>query len=90
MNFGSGRAAAPPRLASPCPIHYARCLRPQCEPALWIQATFCHYPQQSGRKTRDRGVAMRTFSRAAQSLPLLTSRRHVDLHRTASAICRPV
>ncbi|MES9621193.1 putative leader peptide [Streptomyces tuirus] len=33
---------------------------------------------------------MRTFSRAAQSLPLLTSRRHVDLHRTASAICRPV
>ncbi|MEV4788237.1 putative leader peptide [Streptomyces tuirus] len=36
------------------------------------------------------GVAMRTFSRAAQSLPLLTSRRHVDLHRTASAICRPV
>ncbi|MFD7243970.1 putative leader peptide [Streptomyces massasporeus] len=32
---------------------------------------------------------MRTLSRAAQSLPLLSSRRHVDLGRTASAICRP-
>ncbi|MFC8142436.1 putative leader peptide [Streptomyces paradoxus] len=33
---------------------------------------------------------MRTLDRATQPLPLLTSRRHVDLGRTASAICRPV
>ncbi|WP_311136959.1 putative leader peptide [Streptomyces griseomycini] len=33
---------------------------------------------------------MGTLDRAARSLPLLTSRRHVDLARTSSAICRPL
>ncbi|MFJ4468404.1 putative leader peptide [Streptomyces sp. NPDC089424] len=28
--------------------------------------------------------------RAGRLLPLLTSRRHIDLGRTSSAICRPV
>ncbi|WP_437090521.1 putative leader peptide [Streptomyces sp. enrichment culture] len=32
---------------------------------------------------------MRTLNRTAPSLPLLTSRRHIDLGRMASAICRP-
>ncbi|MGW3729697.1 MULTISPECIES: putative leader peptide [Streptomyces] len=32
---------------------------------------------------------MRTLNRADRSLPLLTSRRHIDLGRTSSAICRP-
>ncbi|MGP4004922.1 putative leader peptide [Streptomyces sp. 4N124] len=36
------------------------------------------------------GVAMRTLNRAVRPLPLLTSRRHIDLGRTSSAICRPV
>ncbi|MFF3349482.1 putative leader peptide [Streptomyces sp. NPDC002779] len=36
------------------------------------------------------GVAMGPCVRAALSLPLLTSRRHIDLRRTSSAICRPV
>ncbi|MET9422577.1 MULTISPECIES: putative leader peptide [unclassified Streptomyces] len=33
---------------------------------------------------------MRTFDRTDRSLPLLTSRRHIDLGRTSSAICRPL
>jgi hypothetical protein len=33
---------------------------------------------------------MNTLKRADRSLPLLTSRRHIDLGRTSSAICRPV
>jgi hypothetical protein len=33
---------------------------------------------------------MRTLSRADRSLPLLTSRRHIDLVRTSSAVCRTV
>ncbi|MFB9464679.1 putative leader peptide [Streptomyces cinereospinus] len=33
---------------------------------------------------------MRTGNRADQSLPLLTSRRHIDLGRMSSAICRLV
>ncbi|MGW0790148.1 putative leader peptide [Streptomyces sp. NPDC002911] len=33
---------------------------------------------------------MGAFNRAARSLPLLTRRRHIDLGRTASAICRPL
>ncbi|MFF4658927.1 putative leader peptide [Streptomyces sp. NPDC001381] len=32
---------------------------------------------------------MRTRNRADLSLPLLTSRRHIDLGRTSSALCRP-
>ncbi|MEU7963936.1 putative leader peptide [Streptomyces sp. NPDC049097] len=56
-------------------------------------ADFCHDPHQPGRKTRDLWggrAAMRTLSRAGRLLPLLTSRRHIDLGRTSSAICRPV
>ncbi|MFF3689764.1 putative leader peptide [Streptomyces sp. NPDC002187] len=33
---------------------------------------------------------MGKLDRTAQSLPLLTSRRHIDLGRTSSAICRPL
>ncbi|WP_373466597.1 putative leader peptide [Streptomyces umbrinus] len=33
---------------------------------------------------------MRTLNRTDWLLPLLTSRRHIDLGRTSSAICRPV
>ncbi|WP_345620190.1 putative leader peptide [Streptomyces ziwulingensis] len=33
---------------------------------------------------------MGTSSSASRSLPVLTSRRHIDLVRTASAVCRPV
>ncbi|MFC4465527.1 putative leader peptide [Streptomyces xiangluensis] len=33
---------------------------------------------------------MRTLDRTHGLLPLLTSRRHIDLGRTSSAICRPV
>ncbi|MEV4033915.1 MULTISPECIES: putative leader peptide [Streptomyces] len=33
---------------------------------------------------------MRTHNRTDRLLPLLTSRRHIDLGRTSSAICRPV
>ncbi|WP_325065135.1 putative leader peptide [Streptomyces apocyni] len=33
-------------------------------------------------------MAVRTLIRAGRSLPLLTSRRHIDLERTSSAICR--
>ncbi|WP_347814633.1 putative leader peptide [Streptomyces sp. Tu 3180] len=36
-----------------------------------------------------RGGAMGTLDRADLSFPLLTSRRHIDLGRTSSAICRP-
>ncbi|MEU2165438.1 MULTISPECIES: putative leader peptide [unclassified Streptomyces] len=32
---------------------------------------------------------MRTRNRTDLSLPRLTSRRHIDLGRTSSAICRP-
>ncbi|MGK3943423.1 putative leader peptide [Streptomyces caeruleatus] len=32
---------------------------------------------------------MRSHDRADLSLPLLTSRRHIDLGRTSSAICQP-
>ncbi|MFF5447784.1 putative leader peptide [Streptomyces sp. NPDC012888] len=32
---------------------------------------------------------MRTTHRAGRVLPPLTSRRHIDLLRTSSAICRP-
>ncbi|WP_353479722.1 putative leader peptide [Streptomyces sp. ALI-76-A] len=32
---------------------------------------------------------MGTVEHAARSRPLLTSRRHIDLGRTSSAICRP-
>ncbi|WP_369231234.1 putative leader peptide [Streptomyces sp. R21] len=32
---------------------------------------------------------MRTLDRSARLLPLLTARRHIDLGRTSSAICRP-
>ncbi|MEU9568879.1 putative leader peptide [Streptomyces massasporeus] len=32
---------------------------------------------------------MRTRDRADLSLPLLTSRRHIDLGRSSSALCRP-
>ncbi|MEU0650506.1 MULTISPECIES: putative leader peptide [Streptomyces] len=33
---------------------------------------------------------MRTHNRTDRLQPLLTSRRHIDLGRTSSAICRPV
>ncbi|WP_416223355.1 putative leader peptide [Streptomyces hygroscopicus] len=33
---------------------------------------------------------MGTLDRAGRMLPLLTSRRHIDLGRTSSAICRPL
>ncbi|WP_329125058.1 MULTISPECIES: putative leader peptide [unclassified Streptomyces] len=33
---------------------------------------------------------MRTLNHAGRPLPLLTSRRHIDLGRTSSAICQPV
>ncbi|WP_405883036.1 MULTISPECIES: putative leader peptide [unclassified Streptomyces] len=33
---------------------------------------------------------MRTLARADRMPPLLTSRRHIDLGRTSSAICRPL
>ncbi|WP_420708976.1 putative leader peptide [Streptomyces sp. NRRL S-37] len=33
---------------------------------------------------------MRTLGRADLSFLLLTSRRHIDLGRTSSALCRPV
>jgi hypothetical protein len=33
---------------------------------------------------------MRTVDRAVRLLPLLTSRRHIDLGRTSSALCRTV
>ncbi|MEU6370990.1 putative leader peptide [Streptomyces sp. NPDC046931] len=33
---------------------------------------------------------MRTLDRSGRMLPLLTSRRHIDLGRTSSAICRPL
>ncbi|GCB44847.1 hypothetical protein SNL152K_2137 [Streptomyces sp. NL15-2K] len=36
------------------------------------------------------GVAMKTLDRTGRMLPLLTSRRHIDLGRTSSAICRPL
>ncbi|MFD8309084.1 putative leader peptide [Streptomyces sp. NPDC059690] len=36
-----------------------------------------------------RGVGMRARDLAQLSLPLLTSRRHIDLRRTSSAICCP-
>ncbi|MEV0123885.1 putative leader peptide [Streptomyces sp. NPDC050703] len=32
---------------------------------------------------------MRTHNRADLPLPLLTSRCHIDLGRTSSALCRP-
>ncbi|MEU8618787.1 putative leader peptide [Streptomyces sp. NPDC048623] len=35
-------------------------------------------------------VAVRTLKQADGSLPRLTSRRHVDLGRTSSAICLPL
>ncbi|MER5432290.1 putative leader peptide [Streptomyces sp. NPDC002588] len=31
---------------------------------------------------------MRTFDRTGRMLPLLTSRRHIDLGRASSALCR--
>ncbi|MFJ5262588.1 putative leader peptide [Streptomyces sp. NPDC088387] len=33
---------------------------------------------------------MEKHSRRARLLPVLTSRRHIDLGRTSSATCRPV
>ncbi|MGW0948968.1 putative leader peptide [Streptomyces sp. NPDC002623] len=33
---------------------------------------------------------MRAFDHVGRVLPLLTSRRHIDLGRTSSAICRPL
>ncbi|MFD5571986.1 putative leader peptide [Streptomyces cadmiisoli] len=33
---------------------------------------------------------METHDRTDQLLPLLTSRRHIDLGRTSSAICQPL
>ncbi|WP_374114176.1 putative leader peptide [Streptomyces sp. NK08204] len=33
---------------------------------------------------------MRSHDRTGLLLPTLTSRRHIDLSRTSSAICRPV
>ncbi|WP_418960350.1 putative leader peptide [Streptomyces tritici] len=33
---------------------------------------------------------MRTLKQAGDSLPFLTSRRHIDLGRTSSAICLPL
>ncbi|MFF3330649.1 putative leader peptide [Streptomyces sp. NPDC002888] len=33
---------------------------------------------------------MRALDRTGRLLPLLTSRRHIDLSRTSSAICRPL
>ncbi|MFI8320639.1 putative leader peptide [Streptomyces sp. NPDC085529] len=35
-------------------------------------------------------AAVRTLKHAGDSLPLLTARRHIDLGRTASAICLPL
>ncbi|WP_373295918.1 putative leader peptide [Streptomyces roseolilacinus] len=35
------------------------------------------------------GGAVRALKQAGDSLPLLTSRRHIDLGRVSSAICRP-
>ncbi|MHC3471719.1 putative leader peptide [Streptomyces sp. 7R007] len=47
-------------------------------------------PSNQVGKLGNRGVGMRTRDLADLSLPLLTSRRHIDLGRTSSAICRPV
>ncbi|MFD5798117.1 putative leader peptide [Streptomyces diastatochromogenes] len=33
---------------------------------------------------------MSTFDHTGRMLPLLTSRHHIDLGRTSSAICRPL
>ncbi|WP_414719017.1 putative leader peptide [Streptomyces sp.] len=33
-------------------------------------------------------MAVRSLNHAGRLLPLLTSRRHIDLGRTSSAICR--
>ncbi|MFF3611874.1 putative leader peptide [Streptomyces sp. NPDC002580] len=33
---------------------------------------------------------MGTLDRSGRTLPLLTSRRHIDLGRTSSAICQPL
>ncbi|MET8454335.1 putative leader peptide [Streptomyces sp. NPDC005209] len=33
-------------------------------------------------------MAVRTLDRTGRILPLLTSRRHIDLGRTSSAVCR--
>ncbi|MEV6328929.1 putative leader peptide [Streptomyces sp. NPDC051909] len=35
-------------------------------------------------------VAVHTLKQADRSLPRLTSRRHIDLGRTSSAICLPL
>ncbi|MFD8195893.1 putative leader peptide [Streptomyces wuyuanensis] len=35
-------------------------------------------------------MAVRTLNHAGRLLPQLTSRRHIDLGRTSSAICQPV
>ncbi|MEV5803590.1 putative leader peptide [Streptomyces collinus] len=70
-----------------------RCARPPYEHPLGLGAGFCHDPYQPGRKARDHGGGrvMRSLGRTLLLLlPRLTSRRHIDLGRTSSAICRSV
>ncbi|MEU0175270.1 putative leader peptide [Streptomyces massasporeus] len=95
MNFRSGprfRAISPRRGDHPSPDLTMRDLRVHNANALFgFKPPSATIPSNQVGKLGNEGVAMRTFfSRASRSLPLLTSRRHVDLHRTASAICRPV
>ncbi|MEV1068784.1 putative leader peptide [Streptomyces sp. NPDC050263] len=66
-------------------------LCPPYEHPLGVDGVFCHDPHHPGRKTRDLwGGAMRTLDLVGRMLPLLTSRRHIDLGRVSSAICRPL
>ncbi|MFE7187621.1 putative leader peptide [Streptomyces erythrochromogenes] len=57
-----------------------------------MRGAVCQYAYQPGRKTRDSGgeVTVRTPHHAGLLLPRLTTRRHIDLVRTSSAICQPV
>ncbi|MEV7419430.1 putative leader peptide [Streptomyces sp. NPDC089919] len=52
--------------------------------------SFCQDAYQVGGKTRDQGVdTVRTPHHRSHPIAALTSRRHIDLARTSSAICRP-
>ncbi|MFZ3551336.1 putative leader peptide [Streptomyces sp. 4.24] len=62
---------------------------PPCGQPLGAGAPVCQYAYQPGGKTRDTGRwDVRTPHRAGL-MPPLTSRRHIDLVRTSSAICQP-
>ncbi|MEU9237909.1 putative leader peptide [Streptomyces subrutilus] len=66
-------------------------MRPSYGMPLGASLSLCHYAYQPGRKTRNpgRGGIVRTLHRTGRT-PSLTSRRHIDLVRTSSAICQPV